>query len=77
MVYVTYKQLSLSAKVKPFKTKIQCMVLLMVMIIIIKLYSNNNFNRKYLAIFDVNGTVYHNITSIVKPTRCTSVSNLF
>ena len=54
------------------------MVLLMVMMMIrIKLYSNNNFNAKYLAIFDVHRAVHCNIISIVKPTRCTSVSNLF
>ena len=32
---------------------------------------------KYLPLFDVHRAVHRNIISIVNPTRCTSVSNLF
>jgi len=33
--------------------------------------------KTMFVIFDVHGTVHRNIIPIVKPTRCTNVSNLF
>jgi len=35
------------------------------------------FIYRYLCKFDIHRAVHHNIISIVKPTRCTNVSNLF